>query len=291
MKYLSLLLIALTILTGCGKKTDPVAKSTLVDMTPPAAVFFKTIDNGVQITNNETQNLLIEKGTTDGDDCTLYTTVKLIGPKSVYIDKDVVPDKKYFYRVSKKSVDYGLLSAPYVASLTYEKPLVITDAAIIKTPKGFNVSISTDGLFMRFDVYSDGKSIGQTGTKSIDIATEDVKNENLTLVLTDYYGNKGTPYALVAPLQRQVILPSKVDTISVLNLGTDRRIAWTDTDNADSYKINVCEGVSCETFTTLAPSIPYTKPIQTCIDITVTAVNADGESQPTKVRYCKPEED
>lgn len=290
-KYLSILLAALILLTACGKKTDPVAKSTLVDLTPPAAVFFNVVDDGVQITNNETQNLLIEKGIPDGDDCPFYNTVQLIGPKSVYVDKDVVIDQKYFYRVSKKTVAYGMLSAPYIAAVTYEKPLVINSASLLKTPSGYNVAIDTDGIFMRFDVYSAGKSIAQTGTKTANIAASDVTTDSLTLQLTDYYGNKGTAYKLDVPTQKKVILPSKVDTVSVLNLGTDRRIAWTDTENADSYNVSVCEGSNCENFTTIAPSISYMKPINKCIDITVTAVNADGQSQPTKVRYCKPEED
>lgn len=291
MKYLSIILTALLLFTGCGKKTDPVAKSTLVDLTPPAAVFFRVVDNGVEITNDEKENLLIEKGKPDGDDCTFYNTVELIGPKSVYVDKDVVTDQKYFYRVSKKTVDYGMLSAPMITAITYEKPLVVKNAAIIKTPAGFNVTIDTDGIFMRMDVYSGDKSIAQTGTKSADLAEADVTTDTLTIQLTDYYGNKGTKYTLTAPVLKKVSLPSKTPTISVLNINDDRRIAWSYVDNADSYKVSVCQGVSCETFTTQGTSIVYDKPIKGCLDITVTSVNADGESDPAKSRYCKPEEE
>lgn len=291
MKYVNLLLIALLLLAGCGKKTDPIPKSTLVDLTPPAAVFYSVTDEGVRIENQEKDNLLIEKGIPEGEECTFFNTVTLIGPNSVYVDKEVDADQKYFYRVKKKTVKFGLLSSPYVFSLTYEKPLKIKDAQLLKTPLGYNVTIEPSDIFMRFDVYSGGKSIAQTGGSSADVLSSEMSGNRLTLVLTDYYGNKGELYALEIPVEKKLKLPSAVETVSVLDYALNKRIAWSDTENTVSYIIDVCVGSVCEQFTSPNTSILYTKPIKKCIDVTVTAVNGDGNSKPKKVKYCRPEEE
>ncbi|MGE4318321.1 MAG: hypothetical protein AB7E96_05390 [Deferribacterales bacterium] len=291
MRLISLLILSALLLISCGKKTDPIPKSKLADLTPPAAISYKVTDEGILIENQENENLIIEKGIPEGDECTFFNRVTMIGPKATYLDTEVEPDHKYFYRLMKKTVKYGLVSAPYVFSLTYEQPLKIANADYLKTPTGYNVSIETDAIFMRFDVYSGGKSIAQTGGKMADILQSDVVDNQITLVLTDYYGNKGILYPIQIPVERALNLPQEVAVISVLNFGNMRRIAWSHSENADSYTIEVCEGVSCETFNTVNNSLVYQKPIDTCITVTATAVNADGRSKPATYKYCRPIEE
>lgn len=290
MRLISILLLSAAVLFSCGKKTDPVPKSTLEDLTPPAAVFYSVVDEGVRIENQEKDNLLIEKGIPEGNECTFFNKVTVIGPQSVYIDKEVSADQKYFYRVKKKTVKYGLLSSPYVFSLTYEKPLKIKNAQYLKTPLGYNISIDSSDIFMRFDVYSGGKSIAQTGGSSADVLSSEMSGNSLTLVLTDYYGNKGEMYKLEIPVEKKLMLPSAVETVTVLDYALNKRIAWSDNENTQSYIIEVCSGGACDIFTSVNTSIDYTKPFKTCIDISVTAVNGDGKSKPTKIKYCRPEE-
>jgi len=291
MKYASLIIALFVLLSGCGKKTDPIPKSVLADMTPPSAVFVSVADEGVRIENQESDLLFIEKGVSEGEECSVFSPLKLVDPKTVFVDENVKPGEKYFYRLRKKSIKYGVLSEPYMAKVIYARPMKVTSAEYHKEGGIYRVNIETEDKFTRFDVYSGGKTIAQTGGKTITFPVESVVDNKLALILSDYDGNRGTPYTIEIPVDRVPVLPAPVATITVLNIGADVRIAWSDSENADTYNVKACENVSCETFTTQNTSVIYPKKIKSCLDITVTAVNADGESKPTKLRYCKPEEE
>jgi hypothetical protein len=291
MKYISLIIALFVVLSACGKKTDPVPKSALADMTPPAAVFVSVTDDGIRIDNQEADQLFIEKGTSPNDECSVFTNLALIDPKSVFVDDDVRSGSKYFYRLRKKSIKYGVLSAPYTAKVVYERPMKITSAQYKKEGGVYRVSIETDDKFTRFDVYSGGKTIAQTGGKEITFPETALVDNTFSLILTDYEGNRGTPYTIEIPNKPVPMPPASVEAVTVLNIGKDVRIAWSDSEYAETYNVKACENVSCETFKTQNTSVVYPKTIKSCLDITVTAVNADGESKPTKIRYCKPEEE
>ncbi|MGE4266996.1 MAG: hypothetical protein AB7F25_06145 [Deferribacterales bacterium] len=291
MKYASLILALFLILAGCGKKTNPVPKSALADMTPPTAVFVSVDDAGIRIDNQESDQLFIEKGVSADDECSVFNFLKVIDPKSVFIDEDVQSGFKYFYRLRKRSVKYGVLSEPYMAKVVYAKPMKVQSAKYTKEGGIYRVSIETDDKFTRFDVYSGGKTIAQTGGKTITFPESSVVDNKFYLILSDYDGNRGTPYTIEIPVQKVLNPPLPVTTISVLNIGADTRIVWSDSEGAETYNVKACENVSCETFSTQNTSVAYQKTIKSCLDITVTAVNADGESAPTKIRYCKPEEE
>ncbi len=291
MKYASLFIALFVLLAGCGKKTDPIPKSVLADMTPPSAVFISVADDGVRIENQESDLLFIEKGVSEGEECSVFSPLKLIDPKSVFVDDNVLPGEKYFYRLRKKSIKYGVLSEPYMAKVIYSKPMKVTSAEYHKEGTIYRVNIETEDKFTRFDVYSGGRTIAQTGGKTITFPADSVVDNKFSLILSDYDGNRGTPYTIEIPANRVLTPPAPVAAITVLNIGADVRIAWSDSENAGSYNIKACENVSCETFTTQNTSVIYPRKIKSCLDITVTAVNADGESKPTKLRYCKPEEE
>lgn len=291
MKYASLIIALFVFMTGCGKKTDPIPKSVLADMTPPSAVFVSVADDGVRIENQESDLLFVEKGVSEGEECSVFSPLKLVDPKSVFVDANVIPGEKYFYRLRKKSIKYGVLSEPYMAKVIYARPMKVTSAEYHKEGVIYRVNIETEDRFTRFDVYSGGKTIAQTGGKTITFPAESVVDNTFSLILSDYDGNRGTPYTIEIPVNRVLTPPAPVAAVTVLNIGADVRIAWSDSENADKYNVKVCENVSCETFTTQNTSVIYPRKIKSCLDITVTAVNADGESKPTKLRYCKPEEE
>lgn len=291
MRYVSILLLSLFVLSACGKRTEPVPKSVLFDMTPPAKVVVSVTDEGVRIENQEAEKLKIEKGVSEGEECSVFTRLVTIDPKSVYVDTEVQTGTRYFYRLRKKSIKYGVLSEPYMAKIVYAKPMKINSADFRKEGDFYTVAIVTQDNFTRFDAYSGGKTIAQTGGKTLRFPAGDVKDNAFTLILTDYEGNKGVPYEVAIPVEKNPMPPAAVATVSVLNIGRDIRIVWTDSERAQSYNVKACVNVSCETFSTQATSVAYPKQIKSCLDISVTAVNADGESAPKKMRYCKPEEE
>jgi hypothetical protein len=276
-------------IVGCGKKTDPIPKSAMVDLSPVAAVFLSVTDEGVLIESAESENILIEKGVSDGESCSFYNFLTQSGPKSSFLDKDVVEGQKYFYRIKKKTVKYGLTSSPVVFQITYAKPLRISGSAFTDTEDGYAVSISSDDDFMRMDVYSGGKSIIQTGKTDFFINKNDVKNSKITLVLTDMFGNKGKSYSIEFPVVKPIVIPQAVTNLQAAWLGESLRIVWDDVENAEYYDVKVCENVSCETVTAKRPYTIYKKEIKECADITVTAVNGSFRSNNTTVRYCRQE--
>jgi len=289
MKYISLLLLIITISFGCGKKTDPIPKSAMAEISTPVAIFLSVTDNGVLIENGENENILIEKGVMKDDSCAFYDPLGKAGVKGSFEDTDVEVGKKYSYRIRKKSVKYGLASAPAIFNITYAKPLKIEEVTYEPSEEGYLIKIVPSGDFMRFDAYSGGKLIASTGKKGIVITKSEVAENSVTLRLTDGYGNKGEAKALTLKEIKPVVIPEKVKNIHTAWLGEALRIVWDEADKAEEYEVKICENVSCETVRSKLPFIIYKRDIVKCADIFVASVNGDTKSQAVRTRYCKQE--
>ena len=115
--------------------------------------------------------------------------------------------------------------------------------------------------------------------------------KNLTsvnIVLTDYFGNKGSAYTLSLLPPKEIIPPAKVTGLSAAYLGGVLRIVWDSSSEPNpTYEIKVCENVSCETQFSSLPFLVYQKEFDKCIDITVNALTTEGRSIDAKLRFCK----
>lgn len=278
MKYFSFLLLLLIVLTACGKKTDPVAIETLESAAPPEKVVIKATPEGFFIANNEDGALLIAKGIHIGDKCPEFTKLKVLAPKTDFIDTDVKEGQDYSYQIVQRTIKYKLVSEPRIYPVTYSIPPFVESATV----ENNSVTIKPSGDFIRLDVMSKGKSMIQTGKINFEI-TSDISE--FSIVLTDKYGNKGVPYSVAVKREK----PKTLDELTGLTtayLGGSLRIVWDSVENAESYETKVCDS-SCETYKSNLPFINHKKAFDKCVDITVKALNSEATSKAKTTRYCK----
>lgn len=287
MRYISLL-FALLFLFSCGKKTEPISKDMLENTTPPANVQLTPGPEGVTIRNNEEAILLVEKGIPVDGVCSEYRGVEILEPMGSFTDTDVLPGTQYIYRLTKRTLQYKLESAPVLRPLIYSIPPNILNASFERDEDILTVNVEPDADFMRMDIYSGRKSIVQTGYTTAFVPVDEIRSDSLKIVLTDIYGNKGRPYELVTAQPEAPVPPPPVTGLEAVYVGGLVRIVWDLPDEKNhKYEVNVCSNVSCETETALLPYFIYKKEFDKCIDITVYALSADGRSEGAKTVYCK----
>jgi len=287
MKYISLLLLTLIFVLGCGKKTDPISKDSLENVAIPKNVIVKAQPEGVFIANNEESLIIVEKAIPQGDTCSEYQKIKVLEPRGDFIDTDVVADQVYYYRLTKKTVKYSLISEPRVFPIVFQIPPVVTNASYVRNDDNISINVESSSDFMRMDIYSGKKSIVQTGYKFATIQSKRLTNV-LTIVLTDYFGNKGTPYTLSLVPEKEITPPDPVTGLAAAYIGGALRIVWdSSTKENYTYEIKVCENVSCETHFSSLPFLVYQKEFDKCLDIIVNALTTDGRSIDSALRFCK----
>jgi len=288
MKYFSLLLTALLILTACGKKTDTIPKDALENVQPPRAVIVRAQEEGFYIANNEDAVLYVEKAKREGLECALFNRLVVLEPKQDYLDTDVEIDKEYTYRLVKQTIKYKLTSSPREFPVVFSPPPNVADSEVVKGDDSIAVSIKTTHPFIRMDVITGGKSIIQTGHNYFTIKPEQVVNNTITLKLMDIYGNIGDLYNITFEAPKKPAEPLKdVENLTAAYLGGALRIVWDTVERADRYEVTVCEDVSCETIEAKLPFIAYEKEFDKCIDIAVQALNPEQSSNTAKYRYCR----
>lgn len=288
MKYFSLLIAALFILTACGKKTDTIPKDALENVQPPRAVIVKAQEEGFYIANNEDAILFVEKAERVGLACAPFSRLAVLEPKQDYLDTDVEIDKEYIYRLVKQTIRYKLVSPPREFPVVFSPPPNVADAEAVKGDDNISVSIKTTHPFIRMDVITGGKSIVQTGHDSFSIKPEQVVNNTLNLKLMDIYGNTGDLYTITFEAPKPPAEPlNDITNLTAAYLGGALRIVWDTVKGADRYEVSVCKDVSCETIESKLPSIAYEKEFDKCIDIAVKALNPEQSSNTAKYRYCR----
>lgn len=287
MKYFSLLIAALLILTACGKKTDPIPKNTLEDARPPKNVIVRAQEEGFFIANNEEAIIFVERAVRDGLSCGIYEPVVTLTPKQDYLDTDVEIDKEYSYKLVKQTLKYKLISEPREYPVTFSPPPNVEDADVMIGGDNIIVDIKSTHPYTRMDVYTGGESIIQTGHDSFTINPEEVKDHTLSIVLMDIYGNKGTGYSIDLTPPKQPLPLEDITGLNAAYLGNALRIVWDSVENAANYEVTVCQDVSCETIKSKLPFIAYEKEFDKCIDIAVKALNPEQSSNTAKYRYCR----
>lgn len=274
------------LLIGCGKKTDPIPKEALENIAIPKKVIVQAQPEGVFIANNENALLIIEKAESNGEACPEYKRIKVLEPKADFIDTSVKADNAYYYRLTKKTLKYKLLSDPRVFPIIYQIPPVITNASFTSDAENITVNIEASKEFMRMDIYSGRKLVSTTGKTTATIPTEEISNK-LTVRLTDYFGNKGDVYTLNITPPKVVVTPKKVTGLAAANIGGTLRVVWDSTFDNLKYEIKVCENVSCETLSSPLPFLVYKKEFDKCINITVNALSENSRSEDSSIRFCK----
>jgi len=285
MKYISLLLFITIIALSCGKKTDPISKDSLERAGLPVKFTVMPNDEGVLISNNEEAYLLVEKAAVQGDVCSEYSGPEIVEPKEKYLDVNVTSGQKYSYRFTKKTIKYGLLSDSVVRQVTYSAPPKVLSANINKTEKTLDIEIEPSAPFIRMDLYSNGKSIAQTGRTFMTVDLNGLA-ENISLTLTDRFGNKGQPYSIgLAPDRKQPEIPL-VKGLGAVKFDKDLRVFW-DSSKAESYVAEICDKGVCETVKTSLPYAVYQKQFDNCLDIAVYATSGEIKSAPATIQFCK----
>ena len=186
--------------------------------------------------------------------------------------------QKYSYRFTKKTIKYGLLSDSVVRQVTYSAPPKVLSANINKTEKTLDIEIEPSAPFIRMDLYSNGKSIAQTGRTFMTVDLNGLA-ENISLTLTDRFGNKGQPYSIgLAPDRKQPEIPL-VKGLGAVKFDKDLRVFW-DSSKAESYVAEICDKGVCETVKTSLPYAVYQKQFDNCLDIAVYATSGEIKSAP-----------
>ena len=273
-------------IVGCGKKTDPIPKDALENISPPKSVVVQSQPEGVFIANNENALLIVERAIPNGETCSEYERIKVLEPKTDFIDTTVKADNAYYYRLTKKTLRYKLISDPRVFPVIYQIPPVITKATFIRDDENITVDIESSKEFMRMDIYSAKELLATTGKTTSIIPNMNLAS-SLTIRLTDYFGNKGTTYMLDITPPKVVIPPAKVTGLAAANIGGTLRVVWDSTFDNLKYEIKVCENVSCETLSSPLPFLVYKKEFDKCINITVNALSENSRSEDSSIRFCK----
>jgi len=289
MKYFSLLLTLLILFAGCGKKTDPVSKDSLESVKPPVLYQVVNTDSGVYIKNNEKALLYVERAKPVDGTCTPYKKLNILEPGGEYTDTTVENDQAYNYRFTKQTLKYKLVSDSVVRPVVYSRPLTVESAEVIAGENGAAIDIVPSGDFLRMDVKSGNKTAAVTGYNDVFIPSEDISGDELTIVLTDYYGNKGKPFTVSLQKKEDIneTLPEPVRNLYAAYIGEALRIVWDSSENAENYEINICSEVSCETILSKVPFAVYKKDIDSCLDIAVYAVGQNGRSGESALRFCR----
>jgi len=286
MKYISLLIISLLIFS-CGKKTDPIPKDSIENVQAPKKFIVKNQDEGVFIANNEDAFLIVEKAVHNGAECSEYSMLTILDPRTDFIDEDVEREQPYLYRFTKRTVKYKLLSDPVVKPVVFNKPVNIAEALYTIAGETIELHINPTDQFMRMDIISGNKSIIQTGYQKVEIPLSEIINDTLSIRLTDYYGNTGEIYTLRLKEEPAPERPAKPENLSAVLLGGTLRIVWDSRDSDYTYDVDICENVSCETINTLLPFAVYRNEFGKCLDITVYSVKNELKSDGESIRFCR----
>jgi len=278
--FINLLLVILLISAftiSCGKKTDPISKDTLERAGLPKLFTVNATADGVLVSNNEDAYLLVEKAAVKDEDCSEYKSIVIIAPKEQYLDKDVTPLQKYSYRFTKKTIKYGIVSDSVIKQVTYSAPPNVLSAEY----KDGVIEIVPSKEFLRMDIYANGKSIVQTGRNFAEAPAE-----NLSIVLTDKYGNAGSAYKINLKQTTKTVTVHSVAGLDAVKFDNDLRIFW-NTSDAENYLVEICDGSSCEKTETTLPYEVYQKEFDNCLDITVYATSGKFISAPAVLHFCK----
>ncbi|PLX70749.1 MAG: hypothetical protein C0602_04395 [Denitrovibrio sp.] len=285
MKYISLILFVTIFAFSCGKKTDPVAKDSLERASRPENFTVSATDNGVLIANSEDMYLLVEKAVVKDEVCSEYSKLKIIDPKETFLDKDVSEGNVYNYRLTAKTINYGMVSDSVVKQVTYSKPPKVISAELERNSDILHIKVTTSEPFLRMDLFSGDKSIIQTGKNTMTAPLESLSSR-LSIVLTDKFGNKGPAYSIDLTSEQTLPENQPVKGLSAVKFDNELRIFW-DSSKATGYEVQVCENDSCETFETALTYTVYQKEFDNCLSIIVYATGGGARSEASSIRFCK----
>jgi len=278
-----LLVVVLAFVFGCGKKTEPIAKSDIILPEPVNAVI-KNTEKGVQIYNPDKKHpLVITRGVHSGGKCGKLSHIGNVDSEGYFVDTDVIEGKAYTYILRSLNVEYKLVSKPVENTIVYSTPIVITAAASRLVAKGLyevNIQLNKDPL--KISVISDGKVVKYTAKKTFTLKDEKIKSGRIELVAYDKYNNKGQETELVVYKVKPVLdAPTNLKYFVKDGKVT---LSW-DEPSAGSHVYAVYYddkriGVTSQPFLTFEGK-------KGCFDASAATVKGGFESEKATVKVCR----
>ena len=286
-----LLLVAIILLVGCGKKDDPVPKN--IFNTPSLAdVSIKLDIDGVKLTNNSDNfTLFVEKERVVKNLFFRYEyeRVTLIAPKASFTDINVIEGREYLYRFyAYNSIDQSY-SKPTTKAVTYEIPVRIdnisakiigsTLCAEIGDMRGMdNVTFYINGKFVY--EYNEGDKehcVDIPSTIMIDFKAVPHRK-----------GNEGVPY--IKSFKRDPsdgLFPPQ--NIKVVQTASRSILSWDKLKGYDEYNVYVeKDGKQKLLATTVATIFSYSIPKgDECATLKLSSVKDGKESSLITVSICR----
>ncbi|MGA1846071.1 hypothetical protein [Deferribacter abyssi] len=134
------IILAVILFYGCGKKTDPVAKSSF-KIAPPPKDSVILVDNGFKIINRSKDYILEVYKKTDNS-CTKYNLVAKIEPKKHIIDDNISLGQKVIYKLLRKHPEYRVYSEPVYIEKVFAKKAFVKVDRIIKNGDSFEIKLN-----------------------------------------------------------------------------------------------------------------------------------------------------
>ena len=283
-KYFVLMLTFSLLFVACGKKTDVVSKDTFniekVNIDETIAI----TKDGVVFQNRSNFYLIVKKAAENNGCLTKFEEIARIKPKESFIDKDVVPSKRYVYSVYNYDDKIEVASESVAKGVIYNIPVTVTDfdyKVINDNIIEANIKFSDEIGF--YEVYLNSRFVKKSKKEKLNLTLEKPLNR-VEITPYDKYFNKGVLFASEIPILAYFTL-SEVEGIKYVVKEMETILSWSNVEKAEGYKIYALKDKSEKLVKEVGENFAIIKRDDIC-KYKITAFNKYFETEGSVVNIC-----
>lgn len=279
-------------LSGCGKKTNPISKDA-IELPVPTKYVLSNTDKGVYIRNNDNKyTLFVEKSSLDDDNCsTSFAFVAKLKPKEDFTDDKVKVAAAYTYRLMNMDEEIGVQSQPVDKNIIYSKPINVMEVLITPYPTGdVDLRLRFDQMPRFFTITLNGKELGRFNGDNATILLEDMDKNTIVITPVDRFNNTGNIKTVVYENPKMYFLTPPKDIGYFYDSDNNTVfLHWDSVDYATGYKVYE-EKKDEKGFLISDTSVPFAKfvyHLKGCKQFGISAYNSKTESKKAYIKVCE----
>lgn len=281
MRKFFIALIAALCIISCGRKDDPLPKSTLDIPLPDKSLVIA--EDGVYVTNNsDTFPIVLERAVSEVGDLNIprYQVIAKIYPGETFVDDTIEYNVRYIYRFTSEHNRYAAVSESITQVVSYRGVVKIESAGWSFNREQVCLDVEASRSTLSVEVIINGQNKGVYSQSSPCYNLEPIPEILLVLVP---YSDGGLPGAAFSETIKwdaeDLLLPPS--NIKVIRRGDRVTLSWDASADVTAYRIYYLGGVQ----TTDATLITLTG-ASGCTQYKITSVSGGKESRAVAVESC-----